>query len=106
MESKDQLRKQLRNQRNERLACADFAASDIPASDVPANDVPARNFPASPGATGRSEACRSEPRESSSRNMPPRKNSAARDSDLAIIQQLDALLPGLLKKRPGSIASF
>ena len=60
MESKDQLRKQLRSQRNERLACA---------------DIPAKNFPAS-------------------------------DSDLAIIQQLEALLPELLKKRPGSIASF
>ena len=60
MESKDQLRKQLRSQRNERLACADI----------------------------------------------PAKNSAASDSDLAIIQQLEALLPELLKKRPGSIASF
>jgi 5-formyltetrahydrofolate cyclo-ligase len=106
MESKDQLRKQLRTQRNERLACADFTASDIPASDIPASDIQARNFPASHSATGHSEAGRCEPRESSSWTMPPRKNSAASDSDLAIIQQLDALLPELLKKRPGSIASF
>jgi 5-formyltetrahydrofolate cyclo-ligase len=106
MESKDQLRKQLRTQRNERLACADFAASDIPASDIPA-----RNFPASPSATGhseagRSEASESEVRESSSSNISPPKDSAASNTDLAIIQQLDALLPELLKKRPGSIASF
>ena len=106
MESKDQLRKQLRTQRNERLACADFAASDIPASDIPA-----RNFPASPSATGhseagRSEASESEARESSSSNISPPKDSAASNTDLAIIQQLDALLPELLKKRPGSIASF
>jgi len=80
MESKDQLRKQLRSQRNERLAGANCTYNDSGYRNISASD--------------------SEARDGSS------KGSSASDIDLAIIQQLDALLPKLLKDRTGSIASF